>query len=124
MRRSTSFIIGLGIKQHRAYRSSHATIEYRWHPLHGQKLALLRRVKVGGVDVVHVDAPSGCSREVPCWMTDAVTCSAMSVGPPAVDVDHLLELRRFLSTALGRGTTAAAAAPLAAEERDTNEEAS
>ena len=72
-------------------------IAYRWHPLHGQRLPVVRRRGRRGAEVIDVQIKSGVSREVPAWMTDEATCAAMSQGLPQVTVAALLDLRVVLS---------------------------
>jgi hypothetical protein len=85
-----------GIKSHSAYRSSFVDVEYRWHPLHGKRVRLVRRTVQGGTAVVHVDTGSEVSRELPAWMVDASICQGMELGPPQVSLAALNELRAVL----------------------------
>jgi hypothetical protein len=85
-----------GIKPHSAYRLGFVVVEYRWHPLHGKRVRLLRRTVHGGSAVVHVDAHEGVSRELPAWMVDASVCCGMELGPPEVSLAALNELRSVL----------------------------
>ena len=72
-------------------------IAYRWHPLHGQRLPVVRRRGRKGTKVVDVQIRQGVSRELPAWMTDEAACAAMSLGPPRVSVAALIDLRAVLS---------------------------
>ena len=65
--------------------------------------ALYRRAGRGVSAVVHVEVPSGISRELPSWMCDASTCGVMSLGSPQLSINALSELRELLSAALDRG---------------------
>ena len=86
-----------GIKRHSAYRSRSVVVEYRWHPLHGQRVPLFRRVGRGADALVHLDVPAGISRECPAWMCDAAQCQEMDLGSPKLCLQALIELRRVLS---------------------------
>src|SRR6266700_1434458 len=94
---STFSVIGGGSEQHSAYRLGTVVIEYKWHPLHGRRLPLMRRIGCGGNAIVHVEIRVGIWRELPAWMTEASTCAAMSLGPPQLSVVALNELRAVLS---------------------------
>jgi hypothetical protein len=65
--------------------------------LHGRQLLLFRRQGRAGEEVVHVEVPSGMSRELPAWMCDATICGAMSLGAPQVSLSALIELREILT---------------------------
>ena len=72
--------IACGTEKYSTYRSAFATVEYRWHPLHGKRLAVFRRAGHRGHEVLHVDAGEDFSRELPAWMCDAGLCSAIQLG--------------------------------------------
>jgi hypothetical protein len=71
-------------------------VHYRWHPLYDCKLRLVKTAKVGGIEELHCETPSGVVLGIPRWMTDAGRCLAMEIGDPVVGVDALAELRRLL----------------------------
>ena len=85
------------IKQHSAYRLGFAVVEYRWHPLHGQQVRVVRRTGRGGNEVVHVEVIGDLVREVPGWMLDASICRGMILGSPELSITALVELRSALS---------------------------
>src|SRR5436305_3083563 len=91
--------VGGGIKPHSAYRLGFVIVEYRWHPLHGKRVRLLRRTVHGGTSVVHVDIRGGISSELPAWMVDASVCSGMELGRPEVSLAALNDLRSVLTAA-------------------------
>ena len=84
-------------ERHSAYRLGTVVIEYKWHPMYGQRVPVMRRVRSGGKEFVHVELRAGIWREVPVWMTEASTCEPHSLGPPQVSVGALNELRALLS---------------------------
>ncbi len=92
------FAIAEGSKRHSAYRFGSAVIAYRWHPLHGQKLPIVRRRGRRGTEIIDVEVQPGVSRELPAWMTDEAACAGMSVGSAQVSVAALTELRAVLSS--------------------------
>lgn len=63
------------IKRHSAYRSSFVVVEYRWHPLHGNRVPLFRRVGRGAGAVVGLEVPAGMSREFPAWISSSSSAS-------------------------------------------------
>ena len=91
---------------HSAYRFDTVIIAYRWHPLHGQRLAVVRRRGRKGTKVIDVQIRQGVSRVLPAWMADEAACAAMSLGPPQVSVAALIDLRAVLS--LGSTTSSLA----------------
>ena len=108
---------GRGIKPHSAYRLGFVVVEYRWHPLHGKRVRLLRRTVHDGSAVVHVDVRGGVSRELPAWMVDASVCRGMEqLGPPEVSLAALNELRCVLSAA-SAGSVSKAVSSLHKENR-------
>jgi hypothetical protein len=88
-----------GIKPDSAYRLGFVVVEYRWHPLYGKRVRLMRRTVHEGSAVVHVDVRGRVSRELPAWMVDASVCCGMELGPPEVSLAALNELRSVLSAA-------------------------
>ncbi|MFL9944303.1 hypothetical protein, partial [Paraburkholderia graminis] len=84
-------------KQHSAYRLKFVTMEYPWHPLHGQQLQVVRRKGRGATEVIHVEVRNGLSRELPGWMFDKARCETMSLGSPEVALNALMELRDVLA---------------------------
>src|SRR5581483_4576329 len=86
------------IKRHSAYRSHPVVIEYRWHPLHGQKVPLFRRTGRRGQQVFHIDVDRKYTRELPACMIDKSVCGAMTLGPPQASIAALSELHAVLSS--------------------------
>jgi hypothetical protein len=86
-------------KRHSTYRSSFVIVAYRWHPLFGKRLRLIRRAGHGDAAVIHVEVDSKLSCELPAWMCDASVCAAMQLGPPQVAIHALNELRAVLTAA-------------------------
>ena len=72
------------------------TVHYRWHPLHGRTLRVLRfQPGKSGVQIFyeHEDGPRGA---IPEWMTDSAACSMMALGCPVVAIEALLQLVELL----------------------------
>ena len=105
-----------GIKRDSAYRCEFAVVEYRWHPLHGKRLLVIRRTGRRGSEVLHVETRRGIAKELPAWMFDRATCSTMSLGPPQDSIEALLELREILDLASPRLPKDASSTLLEGEE--------
>jgi hypothetical protein len=91
---------GPGIKRDSTYRLGFVVVEYRWHPLYGKKLRLLRRTAHSGAAVVHVETSRTVSRELPAWMVDGSVCRGMELGPPQVSIAALNDLRAVIAARL------------------------
>ena len=95
-------------------------IRYRWHPMHGQQVQVTQCVGRHGYEVLHIDSDFGRPREIPAWMTEAATCSLMSLGCAQVSVEALVELRRLLDlSAPTRSSSEASAQSESPHETDT-----
>ncbi len=86
--------------RHSTYEFSKTRIAYRWHPLCGKRVLILRRVQVDGREYAHLDRRDKFSREVPAWMLDGKVCARMDLGSPQVSIAGLLELSEILRTDL------------------------
>jgi hypothetical protein len=115
------FVVVQGIKRHSAYRSRSVTVEYRWHPLHGKRVPLFRRVGRGPDALVHLDVPAGMSRECPAWMCDAEHCRTMDLGAPQLSAQALIELRRVLLERLATPSTSPPSAERSSGRSPTGE---
>ena len=71
-------------------------MHYRWHPLCGAKLRLVKSAKITGVEELHCETPDGVVLGVPRWMTESERCLSMEIGDPVVGVRALSELRTLL----------------------------
>lgn len=87
---------GDGKARHTTYRFGEAVVAYRFHPLFGKRVPIIRRIGHGDDAVVHVDVDVPFSRELPAWMCDAVICARMERGAPVVPVAVLRALREVL----------------------------
>jgi Family of unknown function (DUF5372) len=82
-------------QSHSAHHTEHVTVHYPWHPLHGQTIAVRRSVRHGrDVWLCEHDQRTAA---IPVWMTDAVACAALSVGPVLVSVEALTELASLVN---------------------------
>ena len=81
---------------HDNHRTTHVTVWYRWHPLFGQCLRLVKERHVGSRDVLFCEFPDGSTGPISAWMADADFCARLSLGPPMASLPALVALRRFL----------------------------
>lgn len=89
-------LTGAGAVRHKTYTRDLVTIVYRWHPLHGQQIAVTRRVAGNNGESIHIDAEARFCRDVPAWMIDVAYCTQVNEGEPQVDVECLRALREFV----------------------------
>src|SRR5207237_1367504 len=84
---------------HNAYVLETVTVRYRWHPLFGQALRVLKRERDrhGHGEYLFCELPDRTSRSLPAWMFSS-ECTAFSVGPPAIAIEALSDLRDLLSS--------------------------
>ena len=115
-RRARGSSKGRQATQHSAYRFEFVTAAYRWHPLHGRRLRAHQGARRDARDVVLVEDRPGLTRELPAWMCDAAACSAMTFGPPLVQVDAPWALSAFLATLLQARTASRSSEPPKKEE--------
>src|SRR5438105_7450894 len=83
---------------HNAYVLETVTVRYRWHPLFGQALRVLKRERDrhGHGEYLFCELPDRTSRSLPAGVFSA-DCTAFSVGPPALAVEALRQPRDLLS---------------------------
>lgn len=84
---------------HNAYVLETVTVCYRWHPLFGQALRVLKRERDrrGHGEYLFCELPDRTSRSLPAWMFSS-ECTTFSVGPPAIAIEALSELRDLLNS--------------------------
>jgi hypothetical protein len=90
----------LPAKSHNAQHSKNAktvTLHYRWHPLCGATLRVLRQQKYGDRVCLICEGPSGTSCSFPSWMCSPES-SGFTLGAPQISVEALVELRHLLDT--------------------------
>src|SRR5262245_32165470 len=65
----------------------------------------MRRVRIGGQEFVHIEAPAGYSRELPAWMLQPAVCTAMELGPAQLTLSALLRFAEVVQSFLASGPT-------------------
>lgn len=71
-------------------------VAYRWHPLSGQRVAVLWATQCHGRAYAVCRLPDGTRHPLPAWMLDEQSCSLHSTGEPTVGLEALCELRQLL----------------------------
>ena len=71
-------------------------MQYRWHPLFGSKLHIVKIARTTGFEDVHCELPDGVVIATPRRMTDTGRCLPMEIGDPIIALDALAELRSLL----------------------------
>ncbi len=71
-------------------------MHYRWHPLFGQELCVVRACGTG--DQLHLEVQlDGYRLAVPAWMTDQELCSGLHhVAQPVCSLTSLQSLQRLV----------------------------
>lgn len=88
-------------QQHTAHQHpSEATIHYRFHPGHGQRVTIIRRHRFRGEAAYVVEQPDGSLTQLPTWMTEPAAALLRQVTDPLLPIQSLLELRRLVDVAL------------------------
>jgi len=90
-------------------------VHYRFHPLHGQDVRVVRRIRYGRDWCLDCEQLDGRIGGIPAWMTDPVVCAGVSVGEPLVEPAALVELREVLDALLAARTGGALVAAARAE---------
>src|SRR6516164_6587893 len=83
-----------GSPSHNAHLFEIVTVYYRWHPLFGQSLRVCRRRWQNNTVCQLSDDTALC---IPSWMLSP-ECARLSLGPPQISVDALMQLRHLLSS--------------------------
>jgi hypothetical protein len=72
-------------------------IQYRWHPLYGQRVRRIRGEHRASGELVHVELTPGVGVTIlPVWKLDPVYCAGLKVGAPQVSLAALRSLRELL----------------------------
>ena len=100
-------------------------MHYRWHPLFGRTLRLVRRAGGRGGDCLHCEVSDGTVASIPFWMLDPSVCAGHSFGNPGVSVSALADLRQLIN-ALDepQGETRSKALPPEVEHGQSDNESS
>jgi hypothetical protein len=71
-------------------------VQYRWHPLHGQRVRRIQSERRASGELVHVELTPGAVTILPAWKLDAIYCAGLKVGAPQVSLAALRTLRELL----------------------------
>ncbi len=81
---------------HSAHIGQEVVVQYRWHPLYGQRVRRIQIEQRASGEVVHVELTLGAVTVLPAWKLDAVYCAGLKVGAPQVSLAALCALRELL----------------------------
>ena len=84
-------------QSHNAYVPEIVTVYYKWHPLFGQSLRVVRRTRDRLGEHLFCELPDRTACFLPPWMFSA-ECAQFSLGKPAIAIEALSELRNLLSS--------------------------
>jgi hypothetical protein len=74
-----------------------AQVAYRFHPLFGQEIQILRRLRGGAEPAVIAQGSTDLRIMIPCWMLDDSLCLAMELELlPRIAVTALADLRALV----------------------------
>src|SRR5262249_8147598 len=84
-------------RSHSAHIGQDVVIQYRWHPLYGQRVRRIRGERRASGELVHVELTPGVAVTIlPAWKLDAVYCAGLKVGAPQISLAALRSLREML----------------------------
>ena len=84
-------------RRHSAHIGQDVVIQYRWHPLYGQRVRRIRGERRASGELVHVELTPGVAVTIlPAWKLDPVYCAGLRVGAPQVSLAALCSLRELL----------------------------
>ena len=81
---------------HSAHIGQDVVVQYRWHPLHGQRVRRIQSERRASGELVHVELTPGAVTILPAWKLDAIYCAGLKVGAPQVSLAALRTLRELL----------------------------
>lgn len=80
-------------------------IQYRYHPLYGTEVQIVRTLRRYLEQIEIVGLPDGTERAVPAWMLDPVICHQLpQQDRPRISLSALLELAAWLDNRSLSGT--------------------
>jgi hypothetical protein len=86
-----------GRHRHSAHIGQDVVVQYRWHPLHGQRVRRIQSERRASGELVHVELTPGAVTILPAWKLDAIYCAGLKVGAPQVSLAALRTLRELLA---------------------------
>jgi hypothetical protein len=83
-------------RSHSAHIGQDVVVQYRWHPLYGQRVRHIQSERRASGELVHVELTPGAVTILPAWKLDAIYCTSLKVGAPQVSLAALCTLRELL----------------------------
>src|SRR5438309_4394665 len=89
-----------GRRSHSAHHFDRAKIYYRYHPLHGVEVEVIRYLRRNSIlPIVIVRCPDHSQRAIPKWMLDSLCCErCRPETKPRITLAALQQLRHLLDT--------------------------
>jgi hypothetical protein len=81
-------------------------VQYRWHPLYGQRVRRIQGERRASGELVHVELTPGAVTILPAWKLDAIYCGNLKVGTPQVSLAALCTLHELLIACESRQVSA------------------
>lgn len=104
---------------HNAYVSEAVTVYYKWHPLCGQSLRVVRRTRDRHGEHLFCELSDRTVCFLPRWMFSP-ECAQFSLGKPAIALEALNELRDLL-TSLQKSSSCDKASAASRSQEDEHE---
>ena len=76
---------------HSAHIWQDVIVQYRWHPLYGQRAHRIQSERRATGNLVHVELIPGVVTILPAWKLDAIYCAGIVVGAPQVSLAALTD---------------------------------
>ena len=92
----TSYCHNPQSRGHCAHIGQEVVVQYRWHPLYGQKVRRIQSERRASGELVQVELTPGAVTILPAWKLDPVYCAGLKVGAPQVSLAALCSLRELL----------------------------
>ena len=84
---------------HTAHEPACQRVCYRFHPLFGKSISVIRRYPITSPDGVIIALPDGSKCALPLWMLDPVFCASLTILPePRIAIVALRALRELIDS--------------------------
>jgi len=86
-----------GRHRHTAHQLGPARVEYRFHPLYGREVQVIRNLRTREEPGVIVQGEEDLRLLIPCWMLDESCCRGVAVqNQPRIALEALVGLRALI----------------------------
>ena len=66
-------------RSHSAHIGQDVVVQYRWHPLYGQRVRRIQNERRASGELVHVELTPGAVTILPAWKLDPVYCAGLNL---------------------------------------------